>query len=84
MFYDPTVMKSMLNSHSNFADLFGKAKKKILKQDDQVQSLSPVSPGQKNVPDSSWPEQEIGRCLLFLIHFEKLRRVRNLICDFQG
>uniref|UniRef100_A0A1B6G9D7 FYVE-type domain-containing protein n=1 Tax=Cuerna arida TaxID=1464854 RepID=A0A1B6G9D7_9HEMI len=61
----------------SFKDLFGKAKKKILKQDDYGE-YSYNSGGQQSPVSNSieWEEQELGQVTSHFQYFEQIRRAR--------
>ncbi|XP_066590256.1 rabenosyn-5 [Prorops nasuta] len=66
---DPEILKSLKG-------LIGKAKKKILKQDEmQASFLTPVSESKPKCPEIDWGPQEIG---FIRSHTQYFREVRNI------
>lgn len=56
------IKLSSVNQHDPVLDLFGKAKKKILKQDDIPEMFSnAISEDKRQSPEINWGPQEIGK-----------------------
>ncbi|XP_011311929.1 rabenosyn-5 isoform X1 [Fopius arisanus] len=69
---DPEILKSL-------KDLFGKAKKKILKQDEINESLSEQNVSiskRRTSPEINWGPQEIGAMKIHTIYFRDIRNSR--------
>ncbi|XP_012217489.1 rabenosyn-5 [Linepithema humile] len=67
---DPEILKSL-------KDLFGKAKKKILKQDDIPEMFSNAIPQDKRQsPEINWGPQEIGAITSHTRYFKDIRNAR--------
>ncbi|XP_076231174.1 rabenosyn-5 [Calliopsis andreniformis] len=67
---DPEILKSL-------KDLFGKAKKKILKQDEISESFPEAIPSHKqHSPELNWGPQEIGGMKSYTSYFKEIRNTR--------
>ncbi|EFN64699.1 Rabenosyn-5 [Camponotus floridanus] len=67
---DPEILKSL-------KDLFGKAKKKILKQDDIPETFqSSVPQDKRRSPEINWGPQEIGAITTHTKYFKDIRNAR--------
>ncbi|XP_015127784.1 rabenosyn-5 isoform X2 [Diachasma alloeum] len=69
---DPEILKSL-------KDLFGKAKKKILKQDEINESLSEPNVSiskRRTSPEINWGPQEIGAIKTHTVYFRDIRNAR--------
>ncbi|XP_076165758.1 rabenosyn-5 [Ptiloglossa arizonensis] len=67
---DPEFLKSL-------KDLFGKAKKKILKQDEIPVSFSgSISNNRQHSPELNWGPQEIGAMKSHTVYFKEIRNTR--------
>ncbi|XP_014477035.1 PREDICTED: rabenosyn-5 [Dinoponera quadriceps] len=67
---DPEILKSL-------KDLFGKAKKKILKQDDMPGTLSgAIAQGKRHSPEINYGPQEIGAFTSHTKYFKVIRNAR--------
>ncbi|XP_053985826.1 rabenosyn-5 isoform X1 [Hylaeus volcanicus] len=67
---DPEILKSL-------KDLFGKAKKKILKQDEVPETFSgPVTKNRQRYPELNWGPQEIGATKSYTAYFKEIRNAR--------
>ncbi|KAL6440092.1 hypothetical protein ACFW04_003013 [Cataglyphis niger] len=67
---DPEILKSL-------KDLFGKAKKKILKQDDIPETFQSAIPQDKRrSPEINWGPQEIGAITTHTKYFKDIRNTR--------
>ncbi|XP_076294582.1 rabenosyn-5 isoform X2 [Lasioglossum baleicum] len=67
---DPEILKSL-------KDLFGKAKKKILKQDEIPESFAAAVPNSRQrSPELNWGPQEIGEIKSHTVYFKEIRNAR--------
>ncbi|XP_011642338.1 rabenosyn-5 [Pogonomyrmex barbatus] len=67
---DPEILRSL-------KDLFGKAKKKILKQDDIPETFpSAISQDKRQSPEINWGPQEIGTITCHTKYFKDIRNAR--------
>ncbi|XP_076644420.1 rabenosyn-5 [Halictus rubicundus] len=67
---DPEILKSL-------KDLFGKAKKKILKQDEMPESFATTVPhSRQHSPELNWGPQEIGEIKSHTVYFKEIRNAR--------